>query len=40
MTVKIWQKQWERVSSAEVKMAVYAELVQLGIELPLIAPCS
>ena len=40
MTVKIWQKQWGRVSSAEVKMAVYAELVQLGIELPLIAPCS
>lgn len=28
MTVKIWQKQWGRVSSA-VKMAVYAELVQL-----------
>lgn len=29
MTVKIWQKQSGRVSSAEVKMAVYAELVQL-----------
>lgn len=29
MTVKIWQKQWKRISSAEVKMAVYAELVQL-----------
>lgn len=29
MTVKVWQKQWGRVSSAEVKMAVYAELVQL-----------
>ena len=29
MTVKIWQKQWGRVSGAEVKMAVYAELVQL-----------